>query len=91
MLSRKLRKEWQYLEPFVYKLVSTSNEFKSIDVIEFCSDSMTEQPSGTPRRYGPSSNIFRVAPDEVTEGPYVRDLLRTGNDPYLVQSPYFWT
>ena len=66
--------------------MSASNKLKAIDVVEFRSDLVAKQPSGTTWGYGPSSNIFRITPDQITKGTFVGNLLSTSNDAYLVKS-----
>lgn len=63
----------------------TCNKLESVDVVEFRSDLVAKQPSSTTWRYRPSSNIFRVTPYQITEGTFMRDLLGSSNDAYLIK------
>ena len=74
-----------YLIAFINELMSTGNKLEAVDVVELCSDLVAEQPSSTTWRYSPSSNVLRVAPDQIAEGAFVRDLLSSSNDAYLVK------
>ena len=71
--------------------MGTSNKLKAIDVVKFRSDLIAKQPPGTTRGYSPSPNVFRITPDQVTEGTFVRDLLSSSNDAYLVKGTDFRT
>ena len=73
------------LVPFVDKLVSARNEFKVIDMIELAGDLIPKKPASTTRRDGPGTDIFRITPDQVTEGAFMRDLLSAGDDTDLVE------
>lgn len=74
-----------YLVAFIYKLMGTSNKLKAVDVVKFCSDLVAKQPPSTTRGYSPSPNVFRITPDQITEGAFVRNLLGSSNDAYLVK------
>lgn len=78
-----------YLVAFVYKLVGTSNKLEAIDMIEFCSDFVAKQPPSTTWGYSPSPNVFRITPNQITEGAFVRNLLGSSNDAYLVKGTDF--
>lgn len=71
--------------------MSTSNKLKAVDVVEFCSNLIAKQPASTSRGYCPSSDVFRITPNQVTEGAFVRDLLSSSNDAYLVKGTDFRT
>ena len=80
-----------YLISFVDKLVSTSNEFQAIDMVELRCNLITEEPASATGRDSPSINVLRIAPDEIAEGTLVRNLLSTGDDANLIDSTDFWT
>ena len=80
-----------YLITFINELMSTGDKLKAIDMVELCGDFVAKQPSGTTRGYSPSSNVFRITPDQITEGAFVRDLLSSCNDAYLVKGTDFRT
>jgi len=65
--------------------VSTSNELKSIDVIEFGSNFVAKQPPGSSRRNSPCANVLGIAPYQIAKSAFMRDLLRTSNDADLVE------
>ena len=71
--------------------MSTGNKLKAVDVIKFRSDLVAKQPPCTTWRYSPSSNVFRITPDQITESAFVRDLLSSSNDAYLVKGTDFRT
>ena len=73
------------LVPFVDQLVSARNEIKVIDMVELAGDFIPKEPASTTRRDGPSTDIFRITPDQVTEGAFMRDLLSTGDHTDLVE------
>ena len=80
-----------YLVAFIYKLMGTSNKLKAVDVVKFCSDLVAKQPPSTTWGYSPSPNVFRITPDQITEGAFVRNLLCSSNNAYLVQGTDFRT
>ena len=63
----------------------TCNELKAIDMIELCSNFVAKQPSSPARRHSPRSNIFWIAPYQIAESAFVRNLLGTSNDTDLVE------
>lgn len=73
-----------YLESFVDKLMGPSNSCEPIDVIEFIGNLRPKQPSCTSWTNGPSLNVFWVAPDEIAERSFVRDLLGPRYDTDLI-------
>ena len=80
-----------YLIAFIDQLMGTSNKLKAVDVVELCSDLIAKKPSRTTRRYSPSANVFRITPDQITKGTFVRNLLSSSNDAYLVKCTDFRT
>lgn len=74
-----------YLITFIDKLMGTRNKLESVDVVEFRGDLIAKQPSSTTWRYSPSSNIFRITPNQITESTFMRDLLSSSNDAYLIK------
>ena len=79
------------LVSFVDKLMSASNELQTVDVVEFSSYLIAEEPTSTTWTDGPSFHIFGVAPNEIAKGTFVRDFLSTSNNTYLIESTYFGT
>ena len=73
------------LVPFVDELVSARDEIKVVDMIELAGDLVSKEPASTTRRDGPGTDIFRITPDQVTEGAFMRDLLGTGDNTDLVE------
>ena len=67
--------------------MSTSNELKAIDVVEFCGDLIAKEPSSATRGYSPGSDVFRITPDQITKSTFVRNFLGSSNDAYLVKGP----
>ena len=80
-----------YLIAFIDQLMGASNKLKAVDVVKFRSDLVAKQPPSTTRGYSPSPNVFRITPDQITEGAFVRDLLSSSNDAYLVKGTDFRT
>lgn len=80
-----------YLVAFIDQLMGTSNKLKAVDVVKFRSDLIAKQPPSTTRGYSPCANVFRITPDQVTEGTFVRNLLSSSNDAYLVKGTDFRT
>lgn len=73
-----------YLVSFVDKLMSTSDEFQTIDMIELRSDFISEEPSSTTRRNSPSINILGITPYQVTKSSFVWDFLSTSDNADLI-------
>lgn len=65
--------------------MSTGDKLEAVDVVEFCSDLVAKQPSSTTWGHSPSSNVFRITPDQIAESAFVRDLLSSSDDAYLVK------
>jgi hypothetical protein len=83
VIKREERKP-PHLIALINELMSTRNEFEAVNVIEFGRNLVSKEPTRATRRNSPRLNILRVAPHQVAEGSFVRDLLGTGNDPDLV-------
>lgn len=79
-----------YFVAFVDQLVGAGDKLQAVDMIELSSDLVTEQPSSATWRDCPSTDIFRVTPDQIAESAFVRDLLRTSNDADLVECTNLW-
>ncbi len=60
-------------------------------MVEFRSDLIAKKPPSTTWGYSPSANIFRITPDQITKGTFVRNLLSSSNDAYLVKCTDFRT
>ena len=78
-----------YFIALIDKLVSTGDQLEAVHVVEFGSDFVAEQPASAAGGDGPGADILRVAPDEVAEGAFVRDLLGARDDADLVQGADF--
>jgi hypothetical protein len=83
------RRRSSYLVTLIDQLMSASNELQSIYMVELSCNLITKEPAGAAWRNGPSFNIFRVTPDEITESTLMRDLLSTCNDTNLVNGADF--
>lgn len=73
-----------YLITLIDKLMSTSNKFKSINLVKLGCYFVSKQPSSPTRRNGPGFHIFRITPDQVTKRTLVRNLLGAGDDADLI-------
>lgn len=69
--------------------MGTSDELKTVDLVEFLGDLVAEQPACAPGRNSPGVDIFGIRPDEITECTFVRYLLCTGDNANLIKSSYF--
>lgn len=74
------------LVSFINQLMRACNELEAVDMVKFGGHLITEKPSRTSGTYGPCLHFFRVAPDQVAEGAFVRDFLRACDDADLVKS-----
>lgn len=68
----------------VHKLMSSGDEFQSVDVVELCRNLVSEQPSSSTRADGPRINVLGITPHKITEGTLMRNLLCTSNNADLV-------
>jgi hypothetical protein len=80
-----------YLIALIDKLMSTSNELKSIHMIEFSCDLVSKKPASPTRGNSPSINFLWVTPDQVAESSFVGYLLCTSNNTNLIDSANLWT
>ena len=69
----------------------TGDELEAVDVIEFRSDLVAKEPPCTTRGYSPSPDVFRITPNQITEGSFVRDLLSSSNNANLIKGTDFRT
>ena len=83
----EVREMKTHLVAFIDELVGTSDKLQTINVVELSRDLVSEEPARAARRNSPCLNILRVAPNQITEGPLVGDLLSTGNDTNLIDRP----
>ena len=58
-------------------------------MVELRSNFIAEQPTSTTGTDGPGLDFFRVAPDEITKGAFVGDLLRSRDHADLVDGSDF--
>ena len=54
-------------------------------MVELCSHLIAKKPAGAPWGYSPGTNILRVAPDQIAESAFMRNLLGSSDDTYLIQ------
>lgn len=80
-----------YLVALIDQLMGPCNELQPIDMIEFRSDLITEQPASTAGADGPCFHIFGITPNEIAKGALVRNLLRSRHHPNLIDSTDFRT
>jgi hypothetical protein len=73
-----------YLVAFVNELMSTSDKLQTIDMIEFGRNLVSKEPTCAARRNSPCLNVLRVAPNQVAESTFVRDLLGASNNTNLI-------
>jgi len=73
----------------VDQLMSPSDQLQAIDMIELRRDLVTKQPARASGTDSPGLDFFGVAPDEVAEGAFMRDLLGAGDDADLIERPDF--
>lgn len=66
-----------------------SDELEAVDVVELACYFVSEKPARTARTHSPGSDVLWVAPDEVAKGPFVGDLLGTGDNADLVEGADF--
>lgn len=76
-----------YLVAFVYQLVGSGNGLEAVDMVELGGNLITEQPPSATWTHGPCIDILGVAPNQVAECTLVRNLLGSGDDPDLINSP----
>lgn len=69
----------------------TGDELEAVDVIEFRSDLVAKEPPCTTRGHSPSPDVFRITPNQITEGSFVRDLLSSSNNANLIKGTDFRT
>ncbi len=62
---------------------------QTVDVIEFRRNLVAKEPTCTSWGNRPRVYIFRIAPDQITKGAFVGDLLGSSDDADLVQGAYF--
>lgn len=61
------------------------NQLQAVHVVELACYLIPKQPPGPPRRNRPRLHILRVAPHQVAERTFVRDLLGASDDADLVE------
>lgn len=69
--------------------MSSCNQFQPVNMIKLCGHFVAKQPAGATRTDSPRLNVFWIGPDKVTEGAFMRNLLRTSNDTDLVNRADF--
>jgi hypothetical protein len=70
-------------EALLHQLVCSADQVEAIYVVELRCDLAPKQPACPSRRNSPGLNVLRVAPHEVAEGPFVRDLAHSLYGPNL--------
>eukprot|EP00349_Pseudokeronopsis_sp_Brazil_P002355 CAMPEP_0202969612 /NCGR_PEP_ID=MMETSP1396-20130829/15428_1 /ASSEMBLY_ACC=CAM_ASM_000872 /TAXON_ID= /ORGANISM="Pseudokeronopsis sp., Strain Brazil" /LENGTH=228 /DNA_ID=CAMNT_0049697381 /DNA_START=33 /DNA_END=719 /DNA_ORIENTATION=- len=78
------------LEPVHHQLMSPGYQLNIVNVVELGGNFGTEEPPGSSRRHCPGFDVFGVGPHQVAEGPFVRDLHPSFNQPHLVHRLYIW-
>lgn len=66
--------------------MSSTDQFETVQVVEFVDDLASEDPAGTTRAHLPGFNVIRIAPHHVAEGSVVGDFHTTVDESNLVQS-----
>lgn len=77
------------LVALIHKLVSSRNGLQAVDMVELGGDLIAKEPASAARTHGPRIDIFGIAPYQVTEGTLMRNLLSSGDNPDLIDSPDF--
>ena len=77
---------------FHHQLMCSGKTLKIVDFMEFIRDPLSKQVACSTRRELPTaSNIFWIAPNQVTKGTLVRDLLISINSSDLIECANVWT
>mmetsp|Transcript_68167 Transcript_68167/g.154268 ORF Transcript_68167/g.154268 Transcript_68167/m.154268 type:complete len:229 (+) Transcript_68167:75-761(+) len=71
--------------PLHDELMRPRDERKAVVLVELLRDVLAKSVSSTPRAHAPAQAVIRVAPQEVTHGPLVRDFLDAIDLPHIVQ------
>lgn len=71
------------------ELMSTGNQFKSIDMAEVIGDFRSKDPSSSSSIDGPIFNVLRVGPHEIAERSLMRNLNFSINGSNLINGLYF--
>ena len=74
------------LEAVHHKLVSTSNQFKTVYMVKLGSNLATEEPASSAHTWLPSFNVGRVGPHQITEGTIMWRLASSFKKADLVES-----
>lgn len=75
------------LVAFIDQLVGSCNSLQAIDMVELGGNLIAEQPASAAGTHSPCIDVLGVAPHQVTESTLVRNLLGSGDDPDLIDSP----
>lgn len=70
------------------QLMSTGNQFKSVDVAEVIGDFGSKDPTGSSGIDGPIFDVLRVRPHEIAEWPLMRNLNLSINGSNLINGLY---
>jgi hypothetical protein len=79
------------LVALINKLMSSSNELQSINMVEFRGDFIAEKPPRATWRHSPRFNVFGITPHQIAECSFVGNLLCPSYNPDLVHCADFWT
>ena len=77
------------LVALVDELMCPGDQLQPVDVVELGGDFVAEQPAGAAGADGPGFHLLRVAPHQVAEGAFVRDLLCARDHTNLVEGADF--
>jgi hypothetical protein len=73
-----------------HELMGAGDQLKVVDVVEFGSDTGSEEPASASWGESPSLNLFWIGPHEVAEGALVRDLHTAFEQADLVEGLDVW-
>lgn len=65
------------------------DKLKVVDMVELARDLVPKQPASTTRRDSPSTHVFRITPDKITESAFMGNLLSASDDADLVDGTDF--
>ena len=69
--------------------MGAGNGGQPVDMVELGGHLISKEPPRASRTDGPCVDVLGVAPNEITKGALMRNLLCTGHDPDLINGPDF--
>jgi hypothetical protein len=78
------------LETIHDKLMCSGNQRNIVNVIEFCGDLGTKEPSSSSWRHSPSFDVFWIRPHKVTEWTFMRNFHSSVNKSNLIDGLDLW-